>query len=180
MKTQIILYIACFVTASAAAEEKAVAQSESHTQIKMKTETKVEANIDDTSSQLTAAQLTKEEASRLAAIHVEEQAQIQALQEAKLKAKQKHLATLIDFCAPCHGKNGQSPVPFYPNLAGQHQQYLYKQLAAFKYRRRKDAIMRSMVTRLSEDDMLELSKYYANLDSGIHLPIEEQTNVETQ
>lgn len=85
----------------------------------------------------------------------------------QLLLKQQKLKTQIEFCAPCHGKNGQSDLPIYPNLAGQHQEYLLKQLLAFKYRRRKDIIMQGMVTRLSEDDMLELAKYYASLSNGI-------------
>lgn len=87
--------------------------------------------------------------------------------EQQLLLKQKKLKTHIEFCAPCHGKTGISEVPIYPNLAGQHQDYLLKQLLAFKYRRRKDTIMQSMVSRLNEDDMLELAKYYASLSNGI-------------
>ena len=92
--------------------------------------------------------------------------------EQQLLLKQKKLNTQIEFCAPCHGKNGLSDVPIYPNLAGQHQEYLLKQLLAFKYRRRKDSIMQGMVSRLNEDDMLELAKYYANISIGF-----SQTNV---
>lgn len=90
----------------------------------------------------------------------------------QLLLKQKKLKTQIEFCAPCHGKTGLSVVPIYPNLAGQHQQYLFKQLLTFKYRRRKDAIMQGMVSRLNEEDMLELAKYYANISMGF-----SQTNI---
>ena len=90
----------------------------------------------------------------------------------KMLLKQKKLKTHIEFCAPCHGKTGLSVVPIYPNLAGQHQEYLLKQLLAFKYRRRKDTIMQGMVSRLNEDDMLEIAKYYANISIGF-----SQTNL---
>ena len=81
--------------------------------------------------------------------------------------KQQKLTTHINFCAPCHGKLGLSSVAIYPNHAAQHQDYLFKQLLAFKYRRRKDPIMEDMVTRLNEEDMLELARYYASLSNGI-------------
>ncbi|WOH36130.1 cytochrome c [Thalassotalea fonticola] len=90
--------------------------------------------------------------------------------EQQLLIKHQKLKTQIEFCAPCHGKNGLSDVPIYPNLAGQHQEYLFKQLLAFKYRRRKDPIMQGMVSRLNEEDMLELAKYYASLSNGITQP----------
>ncbi|WNC72617.1 cytochrome c [Thalassotalea psychrophila] len=101
--------------------------------------------------------------------------------EQQLLLKQKRLKTHIEFCAPCHGKTGISVVPIYPNLAGQHQEYLLKQLLAFKYRRRKDAVMQGMVSRLNEDDMLELAKYYANISIGPSQPnptgdVNENTN----
>ena len=35
-------------------------------------------------------------------------------------------------CAACHGANGISAVPTYPNLAGQKEAYLVKQMKAFK------------------------------------------------
>ena len=35
-------------------------------------------------------------------------------------------------CAACHGPNGVSPSDMYPNLAGQHPKYIYKQLMDFK------------------------------------------------
>ncbi|OUS30051.1 hypothetical protein A9Q98_05500 [Thalassotalea sp. 42_200_T64] len=82
-------------------------------------------------------------------------------------AKQQRLKTQVEFCAPCHGKNGLSSLPIYPNLAGQHQQYLLKQLLAYKYRRRKDAVMSPMVSRLNEDELVELAHYYASLSSDI-------------
>ena len=35
-------------------------------------------------------------------------------------------------CAACHGANGISIAPMYPNLAGQKEAYLVKQLKDFK------------------------------------------------
>jgi len=64
-------------------------------------------------------------------------------------------------CAACHGVDGNSPMPVNPSLAGQHASYLYKQLADFKAGRRKNAAMSAMVANLSNDDLRNLSAYFA-------------------
>lgn len=64
-------------------------------------------------------------------------------------------------CAVCHGSDGNSPLSANPNLAGQHAQYLYKQLVEFKSGARANAIMAGMVANLSDDDMRNLAAYYA-------------------
>ena len=66
-------------------------------------------------------------------------------------------------CAGCHGGAGISPAPIYPNLAGQKEMYLYRQLAAFKSGTRINAVMASMVAGLSDDDMKNIAAYYASL-----------------
>ena len=64
-------------------------------------------------------------------------------------------------CAACHGANGQSPIPANPNLAGQHADYLYKQLRDYKAGRRKNPVMTAMVANLSDDDMRNLAAYFS-------------------
>jgi cytochrome c553 len=64
-------------------------------------------------------------------------------------------------CIACHGLNGNSVNPVWPSLAGQHAQYSIKQLRAFKSGERKDPLMTPMSTGLSEDDIEDLSAYYA-------------------
>lgn len=66
-------------------------------------------------------------------------------------------------CAACHGANGISNVPAYPNLAGQKQAYLKKQMKDFKNGKRKDPIMGAMVAALSDKDIANLAAYYASL-----------------
>lgn len=66
-------------------------------------------------------------------------------------------------CSACHGANGISAIPNYPNLAGQKEAYLFKQMKAFKDGTRKDAVMAPMAKPLSEADMADLSAYYASL-----------------
>jgi cytochrome c553 len=66
-------------------------------------------------------------------------------------------------CAACHGANGISAIPTYPNLAGQKEAYLVKQLTEFKSGKRDNAIMKGMVMALTPTDMENLAAYYANM-----------------
>lgn len=63
-------------------------------------------------------------------------------------------------CQICHGKGGRSTNPLYPVLAGQHQQYIIKQLKAFKAGTRKDPIMNGMAAPLTDQDMDDLSAFF--------------------
>lgn len=74
------------------------------------------------------------------------------------KGKQKSI-----ICASCHGGNGISSSPLWPNLAGQKPAYLEKQLHAFRSGERKDAMMVSMAKPLSDEDIKNLAAYYASL-----------------
>ena len=64
-------------------------------------------------------------------------------------------------CAACHGADGASLSPLYPNLKGQKEQYLAKQIKAFRDGTRKDPMMAPMVAALSDDDIANLAAYYA-------------------
>ena len=66
-------------------------------------------------------------------------------------------------CAACHGPDGNSANPEWPNLAGQHADYIYKQLVEFKSGARQNALMMGQVAALSEQDMADLAAYYATL-----------------
>jgi len=67
-------------------------------------------------------------------------------------------------CGACHGSNGISMIPMYPNLAGQKEQYLVLQMKAFRDGERKNMVMTPMATGLSDTDITNLSAYYASLD----------------
>jgi len=64
-------------------------------------------------------------------------------------------------CAACHGPTGVSANPMWPNLAGQQEQYLAKQIKAFRDGDRKDPMMSPMAMGLSDDDVANLAAYYA-------------------
>ena len=73
-------------------------------------------------------------------------------------------------CAACHGSNGISINPMWPNLAGQHSRYLAKQLHDFKQNHGRNApTMGPMVAHLNEQDMDDLAAYYSKqpLPEGI-------------
>lgn len=65
-------------------------------------------------------------------------------------------------CAACHGVDGNSTNPVWPKLAGQHENYLVKQLLEFKSGARENAQMSPMAAQLSEKDIRDLAAYYAS------------------
>jgi cytochrome c553 len=72
--------------------------------------------------------------------------------------------TKAAMCAACHGANGIGASDAYPNLAGQHADYIAKQLKAFKSGTRVDPVMGPMAAGLSEQDMADLGAYFSSLD----------------
>jgi len=64
-------------------------------------------------------------------------------------------------CTACHGPAGNSLVPTWPKLAGQHPEYTYKQLMDFKSAARTDPTMSPQVLTLNEQDFADLAAYYA-------------------
>ncbi|WP_311790840.1 MULTISPECIES: cytochrome c [Pantoea] len=69
-------------------------------------------------------------------------------------------------CTACHGAQGKSSVPLYPNLAGQNAAYLNHALQAYKKGERSGGqaeVMKAFVAGLSDDDMADLSAYYGSL-----------------
>ncbi|MFK8081465.1 MAG: cytochrome c [Granulosicoccus sp.] len=66
-------------------------------------------------------------------------------------------------CAACHGADGKAIQPAYPNLAGQHASYLAKQLTEYRDGGRVNALMSGQATNLTDQDILDLSAYYAQM-----------------
>ena len=69
-------------------------------------------------------------------------------------------------CAACHMPDGNSAIPGNPKLAGQHAEYISKQLAAFKSGERKNAIMMGMAAALSPEDMANLGAWFESQKSA--------------
>lgn len=64
-------------------------------------------------------------------------------------------------CAGCHGDDGNATAPIFPKLAGQHKNFLIKQLHEFKSHKRVEATMNAMAEPLSEEDIQDLAAFYA-------------------
>jgi len=63
-------------------------------------------------------------------------------------------------CFLCHGLDGDSSSPLFPRLAGQHAEYIARQLTDFKSGRRKSDTMNDMVKDLSPEEMQALGVYF--------------------
>ena len=70
-------------------------------------------------------------------------------------------ATYTAVCAACHGADGNAGSPEYPRLAGQHPEYLAKQLHEFKSGKRANAIMSGFSAMLDDADMQNISAWLA-------------------
>jgi len=70
--------------------------------------------------------------------------------------------TVQTVCAACHAPDGNSVVSLNPKLAGQHPEYLLKQLTNFKEGKRANPVMGPMTASLSKEDMQNLANYFAN------------------
>lgn len=65
-------------------------------------------------------------------------------------------------CAACHTTDGSRGSPANPIIAGQHADYLYKQLTEFKSGKRANPVMSGMVAPLSDADMRNVAAFYAS------------------
>jgi cbb3-type cytochrome c oxidase subunit III len=80
-------------------------------------------------------------------------------------AKGQQIASQV--CAACHGADGNSNTPANPKLAGQHADYLVKQLQNFKVKpgakqaERANAVMAGFSAALSDADMRNVAAYYS-------------------
>jgi cytochrome c553 len=79
--------------------------------------------------------------------------------------RQKALA-----CQTCHGLDGLSKMPEAPNIAGNPEQYLVRQLNAFRKGERKNEMMTVVVQQLSDQDVADLAAYYAAIEVTVKLP----------
>jgi len=64
-------------------------------------------------------------------------------------------------CAACHGMDGNSVNPEWPNLAGQHETYILKQLNAFHGGQRQNPLMSPMAAILTAEDMADVAAYFS-------------------
>jgi cytochrome c553 len=69
-------------------------------------------------------------------------------------------------CTACHGPEGNSVSPLWPNIAGQNASYLLAQMQAFKDGSRVDPLMSSQAMILSDEDMANLAVYFESLPAA--------------
>jgi cytochrome c553 len=80
-------------------------------------------------------------------------------------ANDSPLGRAVQTCGTCHGTNGRSVSPTFPNLAAQTAPYIEAQLKAFKDQSRADpdaqAYMWGMAAQLSDAQISELADYFS-------------------
>ncbi|MEM8844614.1 MAG: cytochrome c [Pseudomonadota bacterium] len=76
-------------------------------------------------------------------------------------------------CAACHGPEGMSLTPQFPNIAGQYEDYLYHSLKEYKSGARSNAIMAGTVATLNDQDLQDLAAYFASLPGLTSLSLPE-------
>ncbi len=107
-----------------------------------------------------------------------------ALAGLALASSQIHAASLVDgsgeagkaralTCTACHGAEGNSVSPVWPNLAGQGAPYILAQLQAFKDGTRKDPLMSGQAMLLSDEDMANLAVYFESLPAAAQAVADE-------
>lgn len=74
----------------------------------------------------------------------------------------KGAASFGQVCAACHAADGNSVIGANPKLAGQHPEYLVKQLTEFKSGKRANAVMSGMAAALSDEDMRNIGFWLAS------------------
>jgi cytochrome c553 len=123
-----------------------------------------------------AAPLSDADMRALGAFFSQKQARPSTAQDAATVAIAQRLwrggdaAAGVPACASCHGPDGAGVPKNFPRLAGQHAEYTYAQLQAFKSGQRghsdKDpngAIMATIASRLTDAQMKALADYAQGL-----------------
>ena len=64
-------------------------------------------------------------------------------------------------CIACHGPMGNSINPVWPKLAGQHPEYIYKQIMDFKGGKRENILMSPQAAALTEQDARDVAAFYS-------------------
>ena len=65
-------------------------------------------------------------------------------------------------CAACHGADGNSAIPNWPKLAGQHTDYMVRQVALIKSGARTVPEMLGIVASMSDQDIQDISAWFSS------------------
>ncbi len=96
---------------------------------------------------------------------------VQAVAEGDASAGQAKSA----ICAACHGADGNSAVPNWPKLAGQHSDYLERQINLIKSGDRTVIEMSAFVSSLSDQDIKDISAWYSSQTNNVAVVADEAT-----
>jgi cytochrome c553 len=67
----------------------------------------------------------------------------------------------VAVCTACHGEAGISPAPNWPNLAGQHKDYLVHSIKQYRDGGRADPVMMGQVVNLTDQDIKDIAAFYS-------------------
>lgn len=70
-------------------------------------------------------------------------------------------------CVACHGEAGISAAPNWPNLAGQHRDYLEQAIRQYKSGARKDPVMGAQAQQIKDEDIAAIAAHFA-AQSGLY------------
>jgi len=73
-------------------------------------------------------------------------------------------------CQTCHGMDGIATIPMAANLSGQQKLYLIAQLEAYRKGQRQHQQMSIIAQMLSDDDIKNVSEWYANIKVTVEVP----------
>ena len=88
--------------------------------------------------------------------------QAESLVDGSVEAGKARSAT----CSACHGTEGNSQNPLWPNIAGQSAPYIQAQLTAFRDGKRSDPLMSPQSLGLSDEDIANLAVYFESLPTA--------------
>lgn len=72
-------------------------------------------------------------------------------------------------CTACHGKDGAGTMDEYPDIGGQHADYLAQSLNDYRLGKRKNPIMAPFAQQLTREDIAALAEYFGK-QAGLRAP----------
>lgn len=81
----------------------------------------------------------------------------------------------VAVCAACHGADGKSTGPTFPNLAGQQASYIEHALHAYQSGERKNPVMSPQAAGLDDADIKALALWFASQPPKVYVPDIEQS-----
>jgi cytochrome c553 len=89
-------------------------------------------------------------------------------------------AKVAQLCVACHGADGVGITADYPTLAGQHADYLARALEEYKKGDRKNSVMPSFMTAVTDAEVLEIAQYYSQQTPPLQTEPRRQTFLSAQ